>query len=100
MPIARLPKGSKEVMYIAVDDRQGQLANLDTATITWQVWDNFDDVDLGTPIAIGNCTNEGMTAITSPIDTTLWNEGVYRLFISMTMGSEIIKLGPFDFVVG
>ena len=96
----RIPKGSKEVLYVSVTDRLAQLTTLDSAVLAWEAWDNFKDVDDGTPIANGVCTNEGMTAITSPIDTTEWDEGIYRLFLTMTMGAEVVKLGPFDFVVG
>lgn len=101
MPNVRIPKGSVEALYVPVVDRAGVIDDLGDATsLAFQVWDNFDDVDEGTPIASGACTFSGMTAITAPIDTSNMEEGIYRLFVTVGLPSESVKLGPFDFVVG
>jgi hypothetical protein len=96
-----IPKGSLEVLYVSVTDRLEQLTTLDTAAISYEVWDNESDVDspLG-PQLSGGCSNEGMTVITNPVDTAMLEEGPHRLFIRMVMGAEDIVLGPFDFIVG
>ena len=96
-----LPKGTIERLYIDITDRLNNLASLDTATITFEIWDSTTDVDdEDGPVLTGDATNEGMTVITDVVDTSTFEEGDYRMFVTIGLEPESIKLGPFRFTVG
>lgn len=95
MPIGYLSKGTKENIHVDFVDRAGLITDLSGSGPTFDVIDSADVFKA----TASSATASGMR-ITVPLDTTaggVWAEGEYRLFVKFTVGSEVIRKGPFYF---
>lgn len=95
--IGFVAKGSKENVRITFVDNAGLVTDLSTSGPTFDVID-FGDVF---KVTAASATASGMT-ITVLLDTTVggvWAEGEYRLFVKFTVGSEVIRKGPYPFQI-
>lgn len=97
MPIGFIAQGSKEQIRCTMTDRSGTVTDLTSSGPTFDVID-FNDVY---KVTASGATASGLI-ITVLLDTTvggLWVVGDYRLFIKFTIGSEVVRKGPFYFTV-
>lgn len=95
--IGFVTKGSKENVHIDFVDRSGTITSLATSTPTFTVL-NDADVAMVTDVA---ASASGMR-ITVLLDTTVggtWPEGEYRLLVKFTVGSQVIRKGPYYFTI-
>lgn len=90
----RLTKGTQEYLYVDVTDRLNNLTTLDGLTLGWSVMG-----DEAEAVSSGAAQNDGMLMICGPINTTTLDPDEYALFVTIAISPEIIKLGPFPFVV-
>lgn len=93
-----LAQGTKEYLPVDIVDYTGAVTDLSVATAV-----QFDVID---DAAANKYSNQAAVAlgmrISSLVDTNsggLWAVGHYRLFVEYTIGSEAVRLGPFDFYV-
>lgn len=97
MPMGFVAKGSKENVHIDFVDRSDTVVTLAASGPTFDVIDS-GDVFKATAVA---ATASGLR-ITVLLDTTLggvWAEGEYRLFVKFTVGSQVIRKGPYYFQI-
>lgn len=97
MPIGYVAKGSKENVRITYVDDTGLVSDLSGSGPTFDVID-FNDVF---KVTAGSATGSGLV-ITVLLDTTVggvWAEGEYRLFVKFTVGSEVVRKGPYYFTI-
>jgi len=96
MPIGFLAKGTKENIFVDIEDRSDTpITDLSTSTPVFDVID-FNETF---KVTAGSATASGMR-ITVPLDTTVggtWAEGEYRLIAQFTVGTQVIRKGPFYF---
>lgn len=95
--IGQLAKGTKEHLKADVTDDNSAVTDLSTSGPTFDVVD-FADVF---KVTAASATAAGMI-ITVPLDTTVggtWAEGEYRLFVKFTVGTQVIRKGPFYFQI-
>lgn len=95
--IGFLAKGTKENIHVDFVDRSGTVTSLAGSGPTFDVID-FNDVFKATAVS---ATAAGMR-ITCLVDTTLggvWVVGDYRLLVKFTVGSQVIRKGPYPFVI-
>lgn len=93
-----LTRGTKQYVTAAITDESGTVTDLAAATGV-----QFDVLDDASAPKYNNqaATAAGMT-IRMLIDTNaggLWAAGHYRVFPEFTLGSEAVRLGPFDLYV-
>lgn len=95
--IGFLAKGTKENIHIDFVDRSGVVTSLATSGPTFDVIDSGDVFK----VTAGSATASGMR-ITVLLDTTFggtWAEGEFRLFVKFTVGSQVIRKGPYYFQI-
>jgi len=95
--IGFITQGTKENIRCTLTDRSNTVTNLNSSSPTFDVLD-FNDV---AKVTAGSATASGMV-ITVLLDTTaggLWAVGEYRLFVKFTVGSEVVRKGPFYFTI-
>lgn len=90
----KLPKGTKEFLVVVVAERLGNITTFDGITVTYDVLDEANEKVVDAEIA----TTEDMTVMCL-VDTSTWDEGRYRLFISFAVFPQQPTLGPFRFEV-
>lgn len=98
MPIGVLAKGTKETVQIDFEDRSGLVTDLSTSGPTFDVLDSADAFK----VTAGSASASGLR-ISVPLDCnttgTPWAEGEYRLFVKFSVGSDVIRKGPFYFTI-
>jgi len=97
MPIGFISKGSKENIRVTMTDRSGTVTDLTGSGPTFDVLDAADVFK----VTAGSASASGLI-ISVLLDTTVggvWAEGEYRLFVKFTVGSEVVRKGPFFFTV-
>jgi hypothetical protein len=97
MAIGFIAKGSKENVHIDFTDRSGAVTSLAGSTPTYDVIDSGDVFK----VTAGAATAAGMR-ITVLNDTNIggiWAEGEYRLFVKFTVGTQVIRKGPYYFQI-
>ncbi len=97
MPIGFLAQGTKENIRVTMTDHSGTVTNLASSSPTFDVVDSADVFK----VTAGSATASGLV-ITVPLDTTVggtWPVGDYRLFVKFTVGSEVVRKGPFYFTI-
>jgi len=95
MPIGNIAKGSKENIRVSMTDRSGTVTDLSGSSPTFDVID-FADVF---KVTAGAATASGLV-INVPLDSNaggVWANGEYRLFVKFSVGSEVVRKGPFYF---
>lgn len=95
--IGYVSKGSKENVHVDFVDRSGAVTSLSGSGPTFDVIDSADVFK----VTAGSATATGMR-ITVLLDTTFgstWAEGDYRLFVKFTVGSQVIRKGPYYFTI-
>lgn len=98
MPIGYISKGSKENIHVDFVDRSGTVTTLMGSGPTFDVIDSSDVFK----VTAGSATAPGGMRITVLLDTTVggvWAEGEYRLFVKFTVGSQVIRKGPYFFTI-
>jgi hypothetical protein len=105
MPIGVVAQGTKENLQVIITDREGSITSLSGSGPKFDVMDSLDAFKYGTSpgtyAGAASATAAGMV-ISCIVDTNnggTWAEGEYRLFVWFTIGSEIIRKGPFFFDV-
>ena len=97
MPIGFITKGSKENIRVTLTDRSGTITDLTSSGPTFDVLDENDVAK----VTAASATASGLV-ITANLDTTVggvWDEGEYRLFVKFSVGSEVVRKGPFFFTI-
>lgn len=97
MPIGYIAKSSKENIHVDFIDRSGVITSLAGSGPTFDVIDSADVFK----VTAGAATATGMR-ITVLLDTAFggtWAEGEYRLFVKFTVGSQVIRKGPYYFTI-
>ncbi len=95
--IGFIAKGTKENIHVDVDDTTDTVTDLSSSGPTFDVIDSADVFK----VTASGATASGMR-ITVLLDTTVggtWAEGEYRLFVKFTVGSQVIRKGPFYFTI-
>lgn len=95
--IGFVTKGSKEDAHIDMTDRTGLVTDLSGSGPTFTVLDAADVA----MVTDSSASASGMR-ITCLLDTTVggvWAEGEYRLLVKFTVGSQIIRKGPYYFQI-
>lgn len=90
-------KGTKENVHVDFVDRSDTVTTLAGSSPTFDVVDPSDVFK----VTAGSATASGMR-ITVLLDTTVggvWAEGEYRLFVKFTVGSQVIRKGPYYFII-
>lgn len=98
MAIGYVAKGSKENVHVDFVDRSGAVTSLVGSGPTFDVIDSGDVFK----VTAGSATAPGGMRITVLLDTTVggtWAEGDYRLFVKFTVGAQVIRKGPYYFVI-
>lgn len=97
---ASLAKGTEQYLTVLVIDETDTYTTLESGVATTIQFDVLDDAD------VAKYSNQAATvagmSIRCLVDTNsggAWDEGHYRLFVEFTVGSENVRLGPFDFYV-
>lgn len=78
-------------------DRSGTVTDLASSGPTFDVLDSADVAK----VTAASATASGLV-ITVPLDTNvggLWDVGEYRLFVEFSVGSEVVRKGPFYFTI-
>lgn len=97
MPIGFVAKGTKENVRVTYVDRSGLVSDLSGSGPTFDVIDESDTFK----VTAGSASGSGLI-ITVLLDTTVggvWAEGEYRLFVKFTVGSQVIRKGPYFFTI-
>lgn len=97
MPIGPLAKGTKETIFVEMDDRSDVVTDLSGSGPTFDVIDSADVFK----VTAGSATATGLI-IKVPLDSTAggtWAEGEYRLFVKFTVGTDVIRKGPLYFQI-
>lgn len=97
MPIGFISKGSIENIRVTLIDRSGTVTSLAGSGPTFDVIDSADVFK----VTADPATASGMV-ISVPLDTNdggVWAEGEYRLFVTFTVGAEVVRKGPFYFTI-
>jgi len=97
MPIGFVAKGSKENVRLRYVDSAALVTELSTSGPTFDVLDSADVFK----VTAASASAAGLV-ITVLLDTTVggtWTEGEYRLFVKFTVGSEVIRKGPYFFQI-
>lgn len=97
MAIGYVSKGTKENVRVTFVDRTGLVTDLSGSGPTFDVIDSADVFK----VTAGSASASGLI-ITVLLDTTVggtWAEGDYRLFVKFTVGSEVIRKGPYYFTI-
>lgn len=97
MPVSLAP-GTNQILTVAIVDESDTYDTLEGGVATDVQFDVLDDAD------VAKYTDQPATAagmsIRCQVDTTsggTWDEGRYRLFVEFTVGTEDIRLGPYEF---
>lgn len=97
MPIGYVTKGTKENVRVTYEDRSGLVTTLAGSGPTFDVLDSADVAK----VTAASASASGMI-ITLLLDTTVggvWAEGEYRLFVKFTVGSQVVRKGPYFFTI-
>lgn len=97
MAIGYIAKGSKENVHVDFVDRSGVVTSLAGSGPTFDVIDSAEVFK----VTAGSASAAAMR-ITVLLDTTFggtWAEGEYRLFVKFTVGSQVIRKGPYYFTI-
>ena len=97
MAIGFIAQGTKENIRVTMTDHSGTVTSLASSAPTFDVID-FADV---AKVTAGSASASGMV-ITVLLDTTVggtWPVGDYRLFVKFSVGSEVVRKGPFYFTI-
>jgi hypothetical protein len=97
MPIGYVTKGTKENVRVTYEDRSGLVTTLVGSAPTFDVIDSAEVYK----VTAASASASGMI-ITLLLDTTAggtWAEGEYRLFVKFTVGSQVIRKGPYFFTI-
>ena len=97
MAIGFVAKGTKENVRVTYVDRAGLVSDLSSSGPTFDVIDSADVFK----VTGASASASGLT-VTLLLDTTVggvWAEGDYRLFVKFTVGSEVIRKGPYYFTI-
>src|SRR4029079_15153732 len=97
MAIGFVAKGTKENVRCVYVDEAGLVTDLSSSGPTFDVIDETDTFK----VTAASASAAGMV-ITVLLDTTVggvWAEGEYRLFVKFTVGSQVIRKGPYFFVI-
>jgi hypothetical protein len=95
--IGFITKSSKETIHIDFTDRTGLVTDLSGSGPTFDVIDSLEVFK----VTAASATASGLR-ISVLLDTTVggvWAEGEFRLFVKFTVGSEVIRKGPYYFQV-
>jgi len=95
--IGFITQGTKENIRCTMTDHSGTITDLSGSSPTFDVLD-FNDVS---KVTAGSATASGLV-ITVLLDTTVggtWAVGDYRLFVKFTVGTEVVRKGPFYFTI-
>lgn len=97
MPVSLAP-GTEQILTVAIVDESDTYSTLEGGVATTIQFDVLDDDD------IAKYTNQAATvagmSIRCLVDTLsggAWAEGRYRLFVEFTVGTENVRLGPYEF---
>lgn len=97
MPIGQLVPGTKETIRVTVRDNAGTVSDLSGSGPTFTVKDSAG-ADKVTDVS---ASASGLV-ISVPLDTTVggvWDEDEYRLYVKYTVSAEVVRKGPFYFVL-
>lgn len=97
MAIGYVTKGTKENVRVTYVDRTGLVTDLSGSGPTFDVLDSGGTYK----VTAASATGSALT-ITLLLDTTVggtWAVGDYRLFVKFTVGSEVIRKGPYYFTI-
>jgi hypothetical protein len=97
MPIGYVAKGTKENVRVTFVDRSGVVSDLSGSGPTFDVIDSADVFK----VTAASASAAGLV-ITLLLDTTVggvWAEGDYRLFVKFTVGSQVVRKGPYFFQI-
>ena len=97
MAIGFISKNTKENIHVDVDDTTDTVTDLSSSGPTFDVINSSDTF----VVTASSATAAGMR-ITVLLDTTISGglpEGEYRLFVKFTVGSQVIRKGPFYFTI-
>jgi hypothetical protein len=99
-----IAKGSKEELIVDFSDRRGLEADLSDNTPKFEVYDYTNtNFKVGTGAVAGATAATGVgLSVVSLVDTSSgggWAVGDYALYVYITVGSQVIRKGPFDFSV-
>lgn len=98
-----MTRGTKQLVTAAITDETGTVDDLAADGATLPKFDVLDDASVA-KYTDQTATFAGMT-IRMLIDTSaahpggLWATGHYRVFPKFVLGSEAVRLGPFDLYV-
>lgn len=95
--IGFVTKGTKENVRIKFVDDAGVVTELSGSGPTFTVLDSADVAK----VTDASASASGLV-ISVLLDTTVggvWAEGEYRLFVKFTVGSEVIRKGPYEFEI-
>jgi uncharacterized membrane protein YdfJ with MMPL/SSD domain len=103
MPIGIVSQGTKENFQVIITDREESVTTLATAGPKFDVMDSTDAFKYGDGTYAGaSAASAVLMVISCLVDTAfggIWTEGEYRLFVWFTVGSEVVRKGPFFFDV-
>lgn len=92
----KVSKGSVQYWPVKVSDSFELISTLDGLDVRYDI---YKDDEAETPIIEnGSADNSGMIALPL-IDSSILDEGRYKLFISFVATPQTPRLGPFFFVV-
>lgn len=89
--------GTKEYLFVDVEDSTGVTTSLAAATPKFDVLDAADVVKINQ--ATPTIANMRLSCLVDASNTATFPVGVYRLFVNFTVGSEVPRLGPFTFYI-
>jgi hypothetical protein len=103
MPIGVVTQSTKENFQVVITDSTGAVTDLASSGPKFDVLDFNESFKYGNGTYAGaqSATASGMV-ITALVDTNnggVWDEGEYRLFVWFSVGSEVVRKGPFFFDV-
>lgn len=105
MPIGTVTQGTKENFQVIITDREGSITTLASSTPKFDVIDFNGNYKYGVSpgtYANAQAATATLMVINCLVDTTFggeWAVGEYRLFVWFTVGSEVVRKGPFYFDV-
>lgn len=94
----RLTQGSIEFLVVDVEDQLENVNTLDGTSPTYTIIE-----EAGGAIKVNNqpANNDGMSVygLADTTQPTLWEPGLYKMYVGFTIGPETPRLGPFKFRV-
>lgn len=91
----KITKGTKENVPVDIIDNTGIIATLVGSNPKFDVLDAADTVLINQQAATVSGTMR-LLCLCDFTNTTTFPEGLYRLFVNFSFGSETPRLGPFD----